>query len=129
MISSNGSLRQLTSTRFLPYEELKEATKDFEPASLLGEGGFGRVFKGVLNDGTPVAIKKLTSGGHQGNKEFLVEVEMLSRLHHRNLVKLVGYYSSHASSQNLLCYELVSNGSLEAWLHGIELQYLLSFDL
>ena len=82
---------------------------------MLGEGGFGRVFKGVLSDGTAVAIKKLTSGGHQGDKEFLVEVEMLSRLHHRNLVGLVGYYST----QNLLCYELVPNGSLESWLHGI----------
>eukprot|EP00268_Persea_americana_P008733 TRINITY_DN13413_c1_g2_i3.p1 TRINITY_DN13413_c1_g2~~TRINITY_DN13413_c1_g2_i3.p1 ORF type:complete len:551 (-),score=106.58 TRINITY_DN13413_c1_g2_i3:818-2470(-) len=117
-ISAGGSLPLLTSTRFLAYEELKEATKDFEPASMVGEGGFGRVFKGVLSDGTPVAIKKLTSGGHQGDKEFLVEVEMLSRLHHRNLVKLVGYYRSRDSSQNLLCYELVSNGSLEAWLHG-----------
>ncbi|KAJ6844114.1 proline-rich receptor-like protein kinase PERK15 [Iris pallida] len=66
----------------------------------------------------PVAIKKLTTGGNQGDKEFLVEVEMLSRLHHRNLVRLVGYYSSHDSSQNLLCYELVPNGSLESWLHG-----------
>lgn len=107
-----------TSTRFLAYEELKEATNNFEPASILGEGGFGKVFKGVLSDGTAVAIKRLTSGGQQGGKEFLVEVEMLSRLHHRNLVKLVGYYSSRDSSQNLLCYELVPNGSLEAWLHG-----------
>ncbi|KAF1880233.1 hypothetical protein Lal_00048868 [Lupinus albus] len=107
-----------SSTRFIAYEELKEATKNFEPASVLGEGGFGRVFKGVLNDGTAVAIKRLTSGGQQGDKEFLVEVEMLSRLHHRNLVKLVGYYSNHDASQNLLCYELVPNGSLEAWLHG-----------
>lgn len=86
---------------------------------MLGEGGFGRVFKGVLSDGMAVAIKKLTTGGHQGDKEFLVEVEMLSRLHHRNLVKLIGYYSSRESSQSLLCYELVPNGSLEAWLHGI----------
>ncbi|KAG6581305.1 Receptor-like serine/threonine-protein kinase ALE2, partial [Cucurbita argyrosperma subsp. sororia] len=52
------------------------------------------------------------------DKEFLVEVEMLSRLHHRNLIKLVGYYCNRDSSQNLLCYELVPNGSLEAWLHG-----------
>lgn len=116
--SVETSLPHPTSTRFLPYEELKEATNNFEPASMLGEGGFGRVFKGVLSDGTAVAIKKLTSGGHQGDKEFLVEVEMLSRLHHRNLVKLVGYYCSRESSQNLLCYELVPNGSLEAWLHG-----------
>ncbi|GAB4830584.1 hypothetical protein Ancab_020350 [Ancistrocladus abbreviatus] len=114
----DGSLPYPASTRFLSYDELKEATNNFEPASILGEGGFGRVFKGVLSDGTAVAIKRLTSGGQQGDKEFLVEVEMLSRLHHRNLVKLVGYYSSRDSSQNLLCYELVPNGSLEAWLHG-----------
>ncbi|KAJ7973070.1 Kinase family protein [Quillaja saponaria] len=113
-----GSVPHPSSTRFIAYEELKEATNNFEPASLLGEGGFGRVFKGVLNDGTAVAIKRLTSGGQQGDKEFLVEVEMLSRLHHRNLVKLVGYYSNRDYSQNLLCYELVPNGSLEAWLHG-----------
>ncbi|KAF5455400.1 hypothetical protein F2P56_024979 [Juglans regia] len=111
-----GSLPHPTSTRFLAYEELKEATSNFE--SVLGEGGFGRVFKGVLSDGTAVAIKRLTGGGQQGDKEFLVEVEMLSRLHHRNLVKLVGYCSSRDSSQNLLCYELIPNGSLEAWLHG-----------
>lgn len=107
-----------SSTRILAYEELKEATNNFSSSSILGEGGFGRVFKGVLSDGTAVAIKRLTTGGQQGDKEFLVEVQMLSRLHHRNLVKLVGYYSSPDSSQNLLCYELVPNGSLESWLHG-----------
>ncbi|KAI9099135.1 hypothetical protein K1719_024902 [Acacia pycnantha] len=117
-VSAAGSFPHPTSTRFIAYEELKEATNNFEATSLLGEGGFGRVFKGVLNDGTAVAIKRLTNGGQQGDKEFLVEVEMLSRLHHRNLVKLVGYYSNRDSSQNLLCYELVPNGSLEAWLHG-----------
>ncbi|KAG8369659.1 hypothetical protein BUALT_Bualt14G0036800 [Buddleja alternifolia] len=117
-LPAGGSLRHPTSTRFLTYEELKEATNNFESASILGEGGFGRVFKGVLSDGTAVAIKRLTNGGQQGDKEFLVEVEMLSRLHHRNLVKLVGYYSNRDASQNLLCYELVPNGSLEAWLHG-----------
>ncbi|KAL9360306.1 hypothetical protein Peur_048429 [Populus x canadensis] len=117
-VPAAGSLPHPSSTRFLAYEELKEATNNFESASILGEGGFGRVYKGVLSDGTAVAIKRLTSGGQQGGKEFLVEVEMLSRLHHRNLVKLVGYYSSRDSSQNLLCYELVPNGSLEAWLHG-----------
>ncbi|KAJ6343765.1 hypothetical protein OIU76_005501 [Salix suchowensis] len=55
-----GSLPHPSSTRFLAYEELKEATNNFEPASILGEGGFGRVFKGVLSDGTAVAIKRLT---------------------------------------------------------------------
>uniref|UniRef100_A0A7N1A8I1 Protein kinase domain-containing protein n=1 Tax=Kalanchoe fedtschenkoi TaxID=63787 RepID=A0A7N1A8I1_KALFE len=118
VIPSGRSFPQLASTRFIAYEDLKEATNNFETTSVLGEGGFGRVFKGVLSDGTAVAIKKLTTGGQQGDKEFLVEVEMLSRLHHRNLVKLVGYYSNKDSSQNLLCYELVPNGSLEGWLHG-----------
>lgn len=115
---TGGSLPHPSSTRFLSYEELKKATNNFEKSSILGEGGFGKVFKGVLSDGTAVAIKRLTNGGPQGDKEFLVEVEMLSRLHHRNLVKLVGYFSSREFSQNLLCYELVPNGSLEAWLHG-----------
>lgn len=124
-VTLGGSLPHPTSTRFLAYEELKEATNNFEPASILGEGGFGRVFKGVLSDGTAVAIKRLTCGGQQGDKEFLVEVEMLSRLHHRNLVKLVGYYSSRDSSQHLLCYELVPNGSLESWLHGKLLSLLV----
>ncbi|XP_012479705.1 probable serine/threonine-protein kinase PIX13 isoform X2 [Gossypium raimondii] len=118
VVERAGSFPHPSSTRFLQYEELKEATNNFASASILGEGGFGRVFKGVLSDGTSVAIKRLTNGGPQGDKEFLVEVEMLSRLHHRNLVKLVGYYSSRDSSQNLLCYELVPNGSLESWLHG-----------
>uniref|UniRef100_A0A7N0TTI8 Protein kinase domain-containing protein n=1 Tax=Kalanchoe fedtschenkoi TaxID=63787 RepID=A0A7N0TTI8_KALFE len=118
VIPYGGSFPQLASTPFIAYEDLKEATNNFEATSVLGEGGFGRVFKGVLSDGTAVAIKRLTTGGQQGDKEFLVEVEMLSRLHHRNLVKLVGYYSNKDSSQNLLCYELVQNGSLEAWLHG-----------
>ncbi|KAK9685012.1 hypothetical protein RND81_10G249700 [Saponaria officinalis] len=115
---SRGPIPHPSSTRFLPYEELKKATNNFEDASIIGEGGFGRVFKGILSDGTAVAIKRLTNGGPQGDKEIMVEIEMLSRLHHRNLVKLVGYYSSRESSQNLLCYELVPNGSLEAWLHG-----------
>ncbi|KMT19852.1 hypothetical protein BVRB_1g009010 [Beta vulgaris subsp. vulgaris] len=84
----------LAGTRFLSYEELKKAMNNFEKSSILGEGGFGKVFKGVLIDGTTVAINRLTNCGPQGDKEFLVEVEMLSRLHHRNLVKLVGYFTS-----------------------------------
>ncbi|KAJ6941763.1 receptor-like serine/threonine-protein kinase ALE2-like [Populus alba x Populus x berolinensis] len=62
-VPAAGSLLHPSSTRFLAYEELKEATNNFESASILGEGGFGRVFKGVLSDGTAVAIKRLTSGG------------------------------------------------------------------
>ncbi|KAJ6400947.1 hypothetical protein OIU84_016382 [Salix udensis] len=96
-------------------EPVNPGTKDPAPAA------------GPLPHPSTVAIKRLTNGGQQGDKEFLVEVEMLSRLHHRNLVKLVGYYSSRDSSQNLLCYELVPNGSLEAWLHGNLIHILPAF--
>ncbi|XP_024377051.1 receptor-like serine/threonine-protein kinase ALE2 isoform X2 [Physcomitrium patens] len=107
-----------SNTRVFSYEELQEATKNFSLECFIGAGGFGKVYKGVLKDGTEVAIKKLTSGGNQGDKEFMVEVEMLSRLHHRHLVKLLGFYCSLEPLQQLLCYELIPNGSLESWLHG-----------
>ncbi|KAH7286985.1 hypothetical protein KP509_32G031700 [Ceratopteris richardii] len=105
------------TTRIFTLDELEQATNNFSSDNILGEGGFGQVFKGILKDGTAVAIKRFGGRGH-GDREFVVEVEMLSRLHHRNLVKLVGYYVSRDSPQHLLCYELIPNGSLEAWLHG-----------
>ncbi|KAI5078479.1 hypothetical protein GOP47_0006150 [Adiantum capillus-veneris] len=112
-----ASIPRSITTRLFTFDELRQATNNFNPENVLGEGGFGRVYKGVLKDGTEVAIKRFGNSG-QGDREFVVEVEMLSRLHHRNLVKLIGYYASRDSSQHLLCYELISNGSLEAWLHG-----------
>jgi len=118
ILADSKSFPRPENTQQFSYEELREATNDFAPEYFLGEGGFGKVYRGVLRDGTEVAIKKLTIGGHQGDKEFLVEVEMLSRLHHRHLVKLLGYFCSHEPRQQLLCYELIPNGSLEAWLHG-----------
>jgi hypothetical protein len=118
ILADTKSFPRPENTQQFSYEELREATNDFAPECFLGEGGFGKVYRGVLRDGTEVAIKKLTIGGHQGDREFLVEVEMLSRLHHRHLVKLLGYFCSHEPRQQLLCYELIPNGSLEAWLHG-----------
>ncbi|XP_015867127.1 proline-rich receptor-like protein kinase PERK15 isoform X1 [Ziziphus jujuba] len=98
------------------YEELEMATNDFSPDNLLGQGGFGFVYKGVLPNGTAVAIKQLKAGSVQGEPEFWAEVEVVGRVHHRHLVSLVGYCVS--SDQRLLVYEFVPNNTLEFQLHG-----------
>lgn len=98
------------------YEELSDATNGFSPDSVLGEGGFGCVYKGVLNDGREVAVKQLKSGSGQGEREFRAEVEIISRVHHRHLVSLVGYCISE--QQRLLVYDYVPNNTLDYHLHG-----------
>ena len=79
------------------YEDLAQAADNFSPANLLGEGGFGYVHKGVLPNGKTVAIKQLTAKSGQGDREFQAEVEVIGRVHHRNLVSLVGYCISGGS--------------------------------
>lgn len=100
------------------FQELAAATKNFRPESFLGEGGFGRVYKGRLEStGKVVAVKQLDRNGLQGNREFLVEVLMLSLLHHPNLVNLIGYCAD--GDQRLLVYEFLPFGSLEDHLHDL----------
>ncbi|PIA55699.1 hypothetical protein AQUCO_00700184v1 [Aquilegia coerulea] len=98
------------------YEELASATNGFSQANLLGQGGFGYVHKGVLPNGKLVAVKSLKSGSGQGEREFQAEVEIISRVHHRHLVSLVGYCI--AGGQRMLIYEFVPNNTLEYHLHG-----------
>ncbi|KAJ7003090.1 proline-rich receptor-like protein kinase PERK15 [Populus alba x Populus x berolinensis] len=98
------------------YEELAMATDNFSNANLLGQGGFGYVHKGILANGTVVAIKQLKSGSGQGEREFQAEIEIISRVHHRHLVSLVGYCIT--GSQRMLVYEFVPNYTLEFHLHG-----------
>ncbi|EFJ10692.1 hypothetical protein SELMODRAFT_159261, partial [Selaginella moellendorffii] len=105
---SNGS--------FFSYEDLAQATNGFSRANMLGEGGFGCVYKGILPGGQEVAVKQLKIGGGQGEREFRAEVEIITRIHHRHLVTLVGYCISE--TQRLLVYEFVPNGTLEHHLHG-----------
>ncbi|KAJ4822598.1 Proline-rich receptor-like protein kinase perk1 [Turnera subulata] len=98
------------------YEELARATDGFSNANLLGQGGFGYVHRGVLPNGKEVAVKQLKAGSGQGEREFQAEVEIISRVHHKHLVSLVGYCIT--GSQRLLVYEFVANNTLEFHLHG-----------
>ncbi|CAL5190403.1 unnamed protein product [Lathyrus oleraceus] len=103
------------------FNDLKEATRNFRQENLIGEGGFGFVYKGWIdeNTGAPtkpgngivVAIKKLKPESFQGHKEWLAEVNYLGQLHHENLVKLIGYCSE--GKNRLLVYEFMQKGSLE----------------
>lgn len=101
---------------FFSYEEVMEITSGFSGQNVLGEGGFGCVYKGWLPDGKVVAVKQLKAGSGQGEREFRAEVEIISRVHHRHLVSLVGYCISE--QQRLLIYEFVPNKTLEHHLHG-----------
>eukprot|EP00250_Pteridium_aquilinum_P013783 c21571_g1_i1 orf=1-696(-) len=133
--SSNGSkyipstddgdpLRTSTSNNNLktfPFSVLKAATRNFRPDSVLGEGGFGCVFKGWIDEqgfmatrpgtGLVIAVKKLNLEGLQGHKEWLAEVHFLGQLYHANLVRLIGFCAE--DDHRLLVYEFMQRGSLE----------------
>ncbi|CAL9205115.1 proline-rich receptor-like protein kinase PERK8 [Musa acuminata AAA Group] len=118
-IGRMNSLPDITissSTVWFSYEELYEITHGFSPLNILGEGGFGSVYKGSLPDGREVAVKRLKVDSGQGEREFKAEVEIISRVHHRHLVSLVGYCIFE--QQRLLVYDYVPNGTLESHLHG-----------
>ncbi|XP_077240532.1 serine/threonine-protein kinase PBL27-like [Tasmannia lanceolata] len=116
-VPKDGPTAHIAAQTFT-FRELASATKNFRQECLLGEGGFGRVYKGRLEStGQVVAVKQLDRNGLQGNREFLVEVLMLSLLHHPNLVNLIGYCAD--GDQRLLVYEFMPLGSLEDHLHDI----------
>ncbi|XP_071726335.1 probable serine/threonine-protein kinase PBL21 [Rutidosis leptorrhynchoides] len=103
--------------RCFTFRELAAFTQNFREANLIGEGGFGSVFKGRLESGKLVAVKKLNPNGLQGNQEFIVEVLMLSLLRHSNLVTLTGYCAD--GDQRLLVYDYMPLGSLENHLFDL----------
>ncbi|KAJ1440000.1 Serine/threonine-protein kinase, active site [Sesbania bispinosa] len=112
--------------------DLELATNRFSKDNVIGEGGYGIVYRGQLINGNPVAIKKLLNNLGQAEKEFRVEVEAIGHVRHKNLVRLLGYCieGTHsfilielAVNFRLLVYEYVNNGNLEQWLHGAMRQH------
>ncbi|KAG8076541.1 hypothetical protein GUJ93_ZPchr0006g43425 [Zizania palustris] len=116
-----GQILEAPNLRTFTFIELRQATKNFRPDSVLGEGGFGRVYKGWVDEktmnpvksgtGMVVAVKKLNSESMQGYEEWQSEINFLGRLSHPNLVKLLGY--CWEDKELLLVYEFMAKGSLE----------------
>ncbi|PON33511.1 Mitogen-activated protein kinase kinase kinase [Parasponia andersonii] len=118
---SEGEILQSSNLKSFSLADLKMATRNFRPDSVLGEGGFGSVFKGWIDEnsfaatkpgtGMVIAVKRLNQDGFQGHKEWLAEVNYLGQLYHPHLVKLIGYCLE--DEHRLLVYEFMPRGSLE----------------
>ncbi|XP_078434587.1 putative serine/threonine-protein kinase At1g01540 [Wolffia australiana] len=96
--------------------ELEDATGGFSDENVIGQGGYGIVYHGILAEGAQIAVKNLLNNKGQAEREFKVEVEAIGRVRHKNLVRLLGYCAE--GTQRMLVYEFVDNGNLEQWLHG-----------
>ncbi|PIA33881.1 hypothetical protein AQUCO_03900022v1 [Aquilegia coerulea] len=107
-------------TGYFTLRQIKAATGNFDPSNKIGEGGFGPVYKGVLPDGSMIAVKQLSSKSEQGNREFVNEIGMLSGLQHPHLVRLFGCCIE--GNQLLLIYEYMENNSLARALFDREEQ-------
>jgi serine/threonine protein kinase len=115
----DGQILPIPNLRIFSLAELRASTRNFRSENVLGEGGFGKVFKGWLEDKTPgkqsngtvIAVKKLNAESFQGFEEWQCEVNFLGRVSHPNLVKLLGYCLE--GEELLLVYEYMQKGSLE----------------
>ncbi|MBA0638543.1 hypothetical protein Godav_025444 [Gossypium davidsonii] len=112
----SGGAPQLKGARWFSYDELKKCTNNFSESNELGYGGYGKVYKGTLSDRQSVAIKRAQHGSMQGGLEFKTEIELLSRVHHKNLVGLVGFCFDQG--EQMLVYEFMANGTLRESLSG-----------
>ncbi|KFK38286.1 hypothetical protein AALP_AA3G094700 [Arabis alpina] len=110
------------NVRVFSYNSLRSATDHFHPSNRIGGGGFGVVFRGVLRDGTQVAVKSLSAESKQGTREFLTEINLISNIHHPNLVKLIGCCIE--GNNRILVYEYLENNSLSSVLLGSRSKYV-----
>lgn len=107
---------QLMGAKAFTFEELKKCTDNFSEANDVGGGGYGKVYRGILPNGQLIAIKRAQQGSLQGGLEFKTEIELLSRVHHKNVVRLLGFCFDR--NEQMLVYEYISNGSLKDSLSG-----------
>uniref|UniRef100_A0A0D9XLV6 Protein kinase domain-containing protein n=1 Tax=Leersia perrieri TaxID=77586 RepID=A0A0D9XLV6_9ORYZ len=114
--SSAVTPRRMNMKLHIPFAEIMVATGGFSDANLLGVGGFGNVYRGVLRDGTRVAVKRAKRASRQGFPEFQTEIIVLSSIRHRHLVSLIGYCNER--SEMILVYELMEHGTLRSHLYG-----------
>jgi serine/threonine protein kinase len=82
---------KLAGVKAFTFTEVSDATNNFDKSAELGRGGYGNVYKGLLDDGTLVAVKRAERSSIQDSRQFYTEIELLSRVHHRNLVSLIGF--------------------------------------
>ncbi|KAK7279914.1 hypothetical protein RJT34_24975 [Clitoria ternatea] len=100
----------------IPFADIQSATNNFDKSLIIGSGGFGMVYKGVLRDNVKVAVKRGMPGSRQGLPEFQTEITVLSKIRHRHLVSLVGFCEEN--SEMILVYEYVEKGPLKRHLYG-----------
>lgn len=115
--SSHSRLSEGTSLALrIPFDEIQMATNNFDRKLIIGSGGFGMVYKGVLKDNIKVAVKRGVPGSRQGLPEFQSEITVLSKIRHHHLVSLVGYCEEQ--SEMILVYEYMEKGPLKKHLYG-----------
>ncbi|XP_039061253.1 probable serine/threonine-protein kinase PBL10 [Hibiscus syriacus] len=137
-VPESGKILMSTTMKLFTLAELEAATRNFKPATVLGESGFGRVFKGWVDEktyapskvgvGMAVAVKKSNPDNSQGLREWQAEVKFLGKFSHPNLVKLLGY--CREENQFLIVYEYMRKGSLENHLfryNSFSLSFILRY--